>query len=396
LRAGAGWLGSSTSFRSFDVESQTVSLNDPELDASAQTAIKDGYDTALLSSGSAICQLKSAARQLMPQYDPMLDPQFFLASLSREWKPRVIVVRSGSDIVGIVYAKERAVWGIPTGIVRIDQTLHNSLLRGCGNHEQDILSLALVKLVSSRRILSVQLKIPFAWSDPSSFSEPFSSRPIEIQFSRLRDHHAHFPLPRTYDDFLKLLGSTSRHNFRYYRRRFEAAGHRYVPKLSLDTLRSVAWELKEKCSLPAQSRTIESFLNMVATSETPLAVGLQHVNGQWLSVAAGCYRPGQAVIFFQLNSDQEFARSSLSVVLRSYLIDGLIQAGCPELVILGGTTPPLSRYATHPRTVNMHVDKLIYSWRAVRFFSRIMGPHLPKQFSGYALRYAKQELPDHN
>ncbi len=390
-----GSSGSKTLIMRFDVQSDTATLIAGDVCASDQAAAGKNYSTVILSSEPHIRELTKAARQLMRQYDPMLDPQFFVASLSSEWKPRVVAVKSGSELVAIVYAKERAVWGIPTGIVRIDQTLNNSIL-GCDGKQEEILCLAVAKLVSSRRILSVQVKSPFAWRDAASFAELLSSRSLEIQFFQLQDHHAHFSLPQTYGEFLKLLGSTSRHNFRYYRRRFEIAGHRYVPQLSLDAIRSIVWELKEKCSLPAETSTIKGFLDMMATADSPLAVGLQHANGEWLSIAGGCYRPGQAVLFFQLNSDKEFARSSLSVVLRSYLIESLIQQGCPELVILGGTTPPLSRYATHPRTLNMHVDKLIYTWRAVRFFSKIMGPHLPKQLSAYALRYAKQDVPDNS
>jgi len=368
------------------VKSSLSSLTVREEERANQPAKKSGgYSIVTLSSAEAIRGLKEAARQLMPLYDPMLDPHYFLASLSKEWAPRVVVVRSGPDLVGIIYAKERKVWGIPTGIVRINQTLSDALLGRSGN-TKEILSLAVESLLGLPRTLSVELKLP-AGLELDASSEHWPAKSVQVRSSWLKDHHAHLALPPTYDEFLNVLGSSSRHNFRYYRRRFESAGHRYVAHLPLELLSSVTWELKKKCSLPNQAEVIERCLEMVAAADTPLAVGLQHSNGEWVSVAAGCYRPGQALVLFQLNSDQDFARSSLSVVLRSFMIENLIQAGCPELVIFGGTVPPLSRYVTHPPTMNVHVDKLMYSWRALRFLGRVIGPRLPKQFSSYTLRH---------
>ena len=370
---------------------QATALNDLQLTPLSRTATENGYATAILSSRLAIQNLRQAARQLMPHYDPMLDPQFFVTSLKKEWTPRVIVIKRGADLVGIVYAKERTGCGVPIGILGIDNTLNTSLVSREVNHQQ-ILSFAAETLLRRRRTWSVQLKLPSGVPEVSAFTGLLSSPSIDVQFSSSNAHHAHFPLPSTYDEFLNRLGSTSRRNFRYYRRRFESDGHRYVTDIPMNVLRSAAFDLKKKCGLPLRTEGLQRLLNMVATTDTPLAVGLQQANGEWLSVAAGCYRPGQAVLFFQVNSDQHFTRSSLSVVLRGYLIQTLIEAGCPEFVFWGGTVPPLSRYATHPAITDVHLDKRVYGWRAVRFLSRMVGPSLPKQFRAYARRIAPSRL----
>jgi hypothetical protein len=39
------------------------------------------------------------------------------------------------------------------------------------------------------------------------------------------------------------------------------------------------------------------------------------------------------------------------VVLRSYLLESLINEGKTELIAWGGTAPPLDRYVTHIRTL---------------------------------------------
>ena len=123
---------------------------------------------------------------------------------------------------------------------------------------------------------------------------------------------------------------------------------------------------------------------MVATAERPLAVGLKHRNGEWLSVIGGVYRPCAAVLLFQLNRDLEFPRDSLSVVLRGYLIESLIQQGMKEFIIWAGTAPPLSRYASYVPTVAVYVDSPEYKWRLARGLISTFGPFLPRQLKSDA------------
>jgi len=109
----------------------------------------------------------------------------------------------------------------------------------------------------------------------------------------------------------------------------------------------------------------------------PLAIGLRHRDGLWLSVIGGWYRPAGAVLCFQCNYDCDFDADSLSTVLRAYLIEMLIGQGRKELVIWGDSGPPLSRYVTYPPTVGMQLDVPTAAWRAARFVISKFGPHLP-------------------
>ena len=103
----------------------------------------------------------------------------------------------------------------------------------------------------------------------------------------------------------------------------------------MDELRSAAFYLAPKCTIPSRRRSIDKFLKMTATADRPLAVGLKHRNGEWLSIACGVYRPAAGMMLLQLNNDREFPRDSLSVVLRGYLIESLIHQGMKELIFLG-------------------------------------------------------------
>ena len=69
-------------------------------------------------------------------------------------------------------------------------------------------------------------------------------------------------------------------------------------------------------------------------------MGLKHRNGEWLSVIGGVYRPGAGVLLLQLNRDREFPRDSLSMVLRGYLIESLIQQGMREFIVWAGQPRP--------------------------------------------------------
>ena len=203
------------------------------------------------------------------------------------------------------------------------------------------------------------------------------SRSLDFSFLSQGGGHAVLSLPATYEELLKSFRSTTRHNFRYYRRRFEKAGHVYLDNLSIDEARLAARHLQPKCA--RSGGPIDDFLTMAITSSRPLAVGLKHRNGEWLGVICGTYGPGIAVLYLQLNNDRDFACDSLSVVLRAYLIESLIRQGVQQFVIWGGTAPPLSRYATHVHTIGISIDSPDRAWRLARALKSATDCWLPSR-----------------
>jgi hypothetical protein len=83
------------------------------------------------------------------------------------------------------------------------------------------------------------------------------------------------------------------------------------------------------------------------------------------------------VLRFQCNHDGDFDADSLSTVLRAYFIEHLIRQGLKELVIWGGTGPPLSRYVSYPPTIGVRLDVPTLAWRLARLCMSKVGPHLP-------------------
>jgi hypothetical protein len=350
------------------------------------------YSGAVLSSDAEILQLEDAATRLMRQDDTMLDPEFFLASISKGWTPRVVTVRRSGEVVGILYAKERVIAGIPTGIVYADGSLGGILLEN-SFHEENLFRVAIETLLVSPGIRGVRLRLLRSSGEFDAVREAIGSRSVDARYfpiayrdSPVWKYHAHLQLPDTYNRFLEGLGSTTRHNFRYYRRRFEASGHKFVDCLSMDELRSAALDLypKSKFTARCQLSDIEKAMSMVSAAGRPLAIGLRNRSGEWVSVIGGWYRPHGAVLCFQCNNERDFGPDSLSTVLRAYLIELLIRQGLQELVIWADTGPPLSRYVTYAPTIGVCLDVPTYLWRVARLFISTVGPRLPGRLAAAA------------
>ena len=367
-------------------------MNNPDAGISTNFSMHsstNNFSGVVLSSSAEIRRLGEVARPLIQKDEAMLDPQFFLASMTKGWGPRVVAVYNAGDLVGIMYTKERVISGIPTGIVYGDGSLGGILLSN-PVHQQSAFRVATEMLLASPGIRGLRLLVLRSSGEYDAVRQLIASRSVdggcssvENNYAPLWKIHDHLPLTATYEQFLEGLGSTTRHNFRYYRRRFEASGNTFMEILSMDEFRAVARELRPKSKFTAQSALadFENCLDMVTATRRPLAVGLKHRDGKWLSVLGGWYRPGGAVLRFQCNYDVDFNADSLSTVLRAYLIEHLIRLGLKELVIWGGTRAPLSRYVSNPPTIGVRLDVPSFAWRAARMCMAKVGPHLPRRLA---------------
>jgi hypothetical protein len=340
------------------------------------SAIK-GYSAVVLSSVAEIQSLQPLVRRSLPQNDILHDLEYFLASVSEHSTPRVVAVRHGSELAGVVCARERILPGFRLGVVIADLTFGGTLF-GDPLEQQDTFLIALQTLLASAGTRGIRLKVRRRSPELAAVRKLLASSRLDVHFWRVKEH-ASLSLPSTYEQLLLSFGYTTRHNFRYYRRRFETAGHVYLANLSLDELRLAAFYLGPKCRKPIEPYSIDRYLKMMATAGRPLAVGLKHRNGEWLSAIGGVYRPDAGVLLWQLNNDREFPGESLSVVLRGYLIESLIREGMKEFIIWKGTGTPLSRYVTRIPALEIYLDSPEYKWRLVRGLVSKFGPWLPWQ-----------------
>lgn len=334
------------------------------------------YSAVVLSSPRAVHELVQTTKQLLPDYRCELDPGFFVGSLSSDWIPRVVRVSRGREVAGWVYAKEKALGGIPTGVVYGEGSLGNMVFARPGD-ERAVLGAALGCLLDSG-LQGLRLLIPPAGYEMQVLRESAASRGLPVTFAPAL-LHAQLQFAGSYNDFLSTLSHRTRRNFRYYRKQFELQGHSYVPLLSNAELIAAANNLRAKCRIHSSKTALDRIMSWVLTVERPFACGLRSRSGEWLGVAVGYYDRNSATMLLQLNNDLEHDRGSLSIVLRGYLIESLIREGRGELIFWAGVGGALSRYASSIPGTRVYVDSPSLGWRMIRSLIQKVGPNLPSR-----------------
>jgi hypothetical protein len=348
------------------------------------------YTSTILSSASDIVRLDDDVNRLMPDRDVSLSPRFALASRDADWSPRVAVVSRRGVVAGIVFGKERWVAGLPSGLIYVDGRL-GRLIVSNGDDCEAIVSTAIRSYFAMPRIRGVRLAI--ASSSPEAAVIERTAATLKLDVARATpapyELHSTLPLPPSYETFLASLGAQTRHNFRYYRRRFEAAGHRYVERVAPRDVEEILLQLRTKSRIPFSTRAMKTATRRVMSTNQPWAAGLRHANGEYLSVAAGWFERGRAILLLQQNNDLEFSHASLSVVLRGYLIETLIAGRVPELLFWSGSATPLSRYARPLPAITLYFDAKTLGWRLTRAVAAAMqafvGPRVSSELRWVAL-----------
>lgn len=288
----------------------------------------------------------------------MLDPRFFLASiLGRKWRPCVCVVSQGERIAGLVYFKEPLVAGIRTRIAFGDDSL-GCLVVARTEETESVIRCALKALL--KHMIAIRLLVR---SDRLPLLHGVEEKATFRTYRAKR--HAHLELGRTYDEFLSKLGPRTRRNFRYYRRKSELTGHEFVPELAFPDFCEAAERLFPKAAYAEIEPDLKKSLAMVESMPSRIIVGLRTNDGEWISLAGGWRVGNRAILNMQLN-EQTRIRESISLVLRSYLIEMLIELGCRELVFWAGSSAPLSCYSTFPELSIAYLDCESLPWKLFR------------------------------
>jgi len=340
---------------------------------------------SIVSTAPKILELTAFVSSLAPE-PGMLAPRFFLASLlPRFCRPCVAVVSQGSRVAGLLYARERMVAGIPTGIVLGDDTL-GTMVVARPDEAESVLHCAVETLLKHKAALRFRVA-----SDHLALLQTETAKAnAEIHFYR-EEFHSHLELARTYDEFLGKFRSHTRHNFCRYRRRSELAGTEFCPDLSFADFCAAAKGLFPKETYARHESNFHQCVAMIEAMPSQILVGLRRSTGEWVSLAGGWYAGDRAVLNMQLN-DRTCAKESVSLVLRSYLIEQLINRGIREVVFLAGTSAPLSYYITHREEYMTYVDSRSHPWRLVRLACVTLAKLAPATFG----KWLKWDAPDVN
>ena len=339
----------------------------------------------IVSTAAKILDLTAFVSSLVPEPD-MLAPRFFLASLlPRHCRPCVVVVSQGSRVAGVLYGGERMVAGIPTGIVFGDATL-GTMVAACLEEIESVMHCAVEALLKHKAALRFKVasdRLPF-------LQEESAKANADIHFF-CEEHHAHLELPRTYDEFLAKVRRPTRHNLYRYRRRSELAGNEFCPEQPFTDFCAAAKRLLPKAAYPPPKRDFQRSLAMIEAMPSRLLIGLRRRGGDWIGLAGGWHAGGRAFLALQFN-DRTCRGESVSLVLRSYLIEQLINRGIRELVFWGGASAPLSFYTAPREEFTVYIDSQSHPWRLVRLACITLAKLAPVKFG----KWLKWEVPDAN
>lgn len=318
------------------------------------------FTAAFFSPGNKIAALTDFVNNL-PHKSAMLAPEFFLASVSpRGWRPAIVVVSQGQRIAGILYFKERVVAGIGIRFAFGNNAL-GAMVAAHPDEMESVLGCGinyLLKRMIALRFLVCADQLPLLKRIPTD---------ADVAFFPTKNH-AHLQLPRTFDNFLAKLGPHTRRNFRNFRRKSESAGNQFVQNLNFQEFSKASRSLLPNAALARSKETHEKHLAMIGAMPSQMLVGLRasaDKNSEWIGLAGGWLEDDRAILVMQLN-DRTRTRESISIVLRSYLIEALIQQGTREIIFWEGTSAPLSAYATYPEMFMAHLDAQSFALRMVR------------------------------
>ncbi len=291
-------------------------------------------------------------------------PQVFLSRLSSNWAPRILTVAQDNNLLGLVYAKERKILGVRTGLVYIESVLGTAVFAE-PQYTRRVLYASLTALARHPEIKGLRLLTP-SGADHSELAPLIAKKfGLDIVSSTL-EHHAVLSLAPTYNEFLAGLHHNTRYNFRRYRKRSELAGHRFFTEVSLNEFEDGMWELEKESVFGGKPKKLTVAMAIYRAAPRPLLMGLRADDGKWLSLIGGWLDGHRAIVNLQMNNHQRYPKFSLSVVARGHAIEWLITAGYRKMVFYASVSEPLCYYTQPIHMTRVYLDKRLMHWRLFR------------------------------
>jgi hypothetical protein len=161
-------------------------------------------------------------------------------------------------------------------------------------------------------------------------------------------------LPESFESLVNKFGRRTRKNILQHRRMCSDAGYRYVPQVSADQYAAAMKRINSTSPFPVTSHR-QSRDERILTLHQDLRVGIVSGDGMLVAVLCGFVRNERFYLLTQAN-DSSLAKLSLSLVLRTYLMEHLIGIGVKQLQITGGSSLALGRYFEPLNYRSIYVD----------------------------------------
>jgi hypothetical protein len=292
----------------------------------------------VLSLAPAVIEL---ARRVVPHYDLTNLPEYFLARMASSSRPSVVVCHERGNLVGVMYVKERRLYGIPSGWCFGGDETGRGLVTASPERESEVIAHA-CQFLLDKGVHALRLR--WRCSDGAVPTSGIVRSGLQV-VSSMEDQPEgdRLELPGDYETFLAGIGSHTRRNLRYYRRKAEAEGIQFLPRIDVEEYERAVEAMREVTDFPHDPIRQERDRRFFEMLGEPLLMGLQRKDGQFVSILAAVRFEKCLHVLSQLN-DQSLRRMSISVVLRSYLIEKAIELGFTSIHFVNGSSPMLGRY----------------------------------------------------
>lgn len=198
---------------------------------------------------------------------------------------------------------------------------------------------AVTDFLERRKAHVVMLSLRCVTEDCAAEESSFEVTKWGTRILRQRTTPDYLPLAASYEATLAAIGKRTRTHMRYYRKRAqELLGCTFEPELRLDVAGLFA--LNACCTHQLPSDVLLWRLRVLSSFSNPLLVALRARDGDLLGVIAGRRLGDQTEVLWQMNRG-DLAGHSLSLVLRSHLIEHEISRGMQRLYLDGGTAHSL-------------------------------------------------------
>ncbi len=302
----------------------------------------------LLRTAAGVMALRGSVARLMldshHDVDASLTPAYFLASLESNERPRVVACYQYGELVGVLYASELCLLGIATGFLFGGDQMGRGLVLASVEREKIILTAACAFLLENGQHgmrLNWTPRLPLL---PDELRLPQKSARLRCKLD-VHPEGDWLRLEPTYEGFLARMGSHTRRNLRYYRRKVEALGFTYSGALGADELTGALRSLNQVADYPISQARLDRDRRFFAAFGTPVIAGLRDSGGNFISLVTGFISGRELHILTQLNGEgKELRKLSLSLVLRGYLIEDFIQRGFTSVHFIHGSSPMLGRF----------------------------------------------------
>jgi hypothetical protein len=238
---------------------------------------------------------------------------------------KTTLVGSVSEPTGAIHAYERRVGMWRTGIYDGALLLSSATSSAQTHLSLDALAPALVD-VDAITLRIIEPTAPTQAADPSIAGKNVQSYTMQEVM----------PLADTYDGFLHRLGKHTRRNIVHVRDRAkrDAIKFSFATAALVDNSR-ISVLAKLNMPRPIKPRRLLKTMQFVAAQPRPFQADLSQLLDRPFSVTGGFIEGDLALMAYQIN-DRIFRDLSPSLLLRSFLVQALIERGVRYLAFVGG------------------------------------------------------------